>query len=123
MDKQQLQANIARLPFNYSTYVAMAICYAFDWWMDPANAADRQALIQQFPFLLKLGAPISFAAWVLSRAWPQTTAPVPAPAPAPAQDTTDSPALPDGRVPLRLSLEETESILKTMRILKDQGLL
>ena len=42
MDKQQLQANIARLPFNYSTYVAMAICYAFDWWMDPANAADRR---------------------------------------------------------------------------------
>lgn len=122
MDKQQLQANIARLPFNYSTYVAMAVCYAFDWWMDPANAADRQALIQQFPFLLKLGAPISFSAWVFSRAWPQTTAPAPV-APAAPPDSTDSPTVPDGRVPLRLSLEETESILKTMRILKDQGLL
>ena len=96
MDKQQLQANIARLPFNYSTYVAMAVCYAFDWWMDPANAADRQALSQQFPFLVKLGAPISFFAWVLSRSWPQTSAPTPAPAPARLRTPPTRPRCPTG---------------------------
>lgn len=110
-----LRANIGRLPFNYSTYVALAICYALDWWMDPANAGTKADLLQQFPFLVKLGGPVSFALWLASRTWPQAGSSVaPAAAPAPAIELQDTVPMPVAR----LTVEETQAILKAAEIIK-----
>ena len=52
--------------FQLSTYVAMAICYAFDWWMDPGQRRRPPGAHPAVPFLLKLSAPISFAMGALA---------------------------------------------------------
>ncbi len=117
---QTIRDNVARLPFNYSTYVALAICYALDWWMDPANAGTKADLLQQYPFLVELGGPVSFGLWLLSRTWPQTPAPGAGRVAAVAPVATDAADTVPG-VPLRLSLEETDAVLKAARILEQRG--
>lgn len=124
---QDLRANIGRLPFNYSTYVALAICYALDWWMDPANAGAKADLLLQFPFLAKLGGPVSFALWLASRTWPQAgSAATNATPVAEVADTVPMREASNERllqpvvvqVPKGFSIEETRTILEAARLLQ-----
>lgn len=124
IDKDALRENIARLPFNYSTYVALAIVYALDWWADPANAQAKASLLQSMPWLGQFKEAIAVGLWLLSRAWPQQPK-MPGFTPPPAGTGVSGEVI--GRagdfsptVP-QLTPEEIDALLRADQILKSRA--
>ena len=126
--------NIANSLKMYSTWVAMAICGLYGWWVQ-LPMEQQQQILAQWP-ALKYYAPIfSFAVWYAARVMSQTkpdtsllgaanepltgpqigvaslTTPPAAPAPA---------ALP-ATVPMNLTAREIAAILDAAEVLKKQA--
>lgn len=116
----EIRKNIAELPFNYTTYVVMAILWAADWWM--GLPADRQQYyLTAYPWLQDLAMPASALVFFAAKVLPQLGIKPIMPEQKPvlsrgAPIATDfAPTVP------RLTTDEIDALLKADQIIKSRA--
>lgn len=109
--------NLANLLKFNSTRVVLIITALAAYWLQ-LSPAEQAAYMASYPWLKHAAPVIALASFVWARVTPQASLQQPTQPPMPLQgyDQADTVPMPAAR----LSLEETEAILKAAKILQDQ---